>query len=78
MNMHGSYTYLMYGNTSLLYESSKNCVHTQSVYKGSPQGGGAGDKANIVGAYDIIAALSEGFIQGECRWMDACVLWWTR
>ena len=32
----------MYGNTSLLYESPKNCVHTQSVYKASPQGGGAG------------------------------------
>ena len=49
----------MYGNTSLLYESPKNCVHTQSVYKAY--------KANIIGAYDVIAALSEGFIQGECR-----------
>ena len=52
----------MYGNTSLLYEYPKNCAHAQSVYKAS---GGAGDEANIVGAYDVIA--SEGFIQGECR-----------
>ena len=55
----------MYSNTSLLYESPKNCAHAKSVYKASPQGGGAGDEANIVGAYDVIA--SEGFIQGECR-----------
>ena len=56
----------MYSNTSLLYESPKNCAHAQSVYKASPQGGGAGDEANIVGAYVI---ASEGFIQGECRWI---------
>ena len=42
----------MYGNTSLLYESPKNCVHAQSLYKASPQG--AGDEGNIVGAYDVI------------------------
>ena len=41
----------MYGNTSLLYESPKNCAHVQSVYKAS---GGAGDEANTVGAYDVI------------------------
>ena len=43
----------MYGNTSLLHESSKNCAHAQSVYKAS---GGAGDETNIVGAYDVITA----------------------